>query len=492
VYIHDFVGEFIVIQWTDMRTEDANSLEDFQLILYNNSVPPYGDGEMKLQYKTFNNTTNGSFGGYTPEHGGYCTVGIENHNCTTGLEYTFDNEYPVAARTIVDQSALFITTRPAFEINETTITVSNYSGWNIVGLPVGANDADYLSIFPNAINNTLYSYDGSYTQEENLALGTGYWLRFSEVGENQIVGLPINSLSIAIQEGWNLISGITSTVEAGGIIDPSGLIVPGTMYNYNENGYANVSTLEPGIGYWIRSFGEGTIILQSSRTSKVNDPVSITSDMETMNKIRFNGAELYFGATITENEQLSYSLPPKPPIGGKDIRFFGDTKLCTSDDCLIEVMNDKQPLVVECAIKDGEVWELSPVITGEMKWSEIISLTGQKQITLAVHSDQWVLRKSTSLQTPTVFALHSNYPNPFNPATRITYDVPQETHIRLTVYDLLGSEVSTLVNQIEQPGFKTIIWNGRDHSGRPLSSGIYISRLETKTFSFSKKMLLLK
>jgi flagellar hook assembly protein FlgD len=72
------------------------------------------------------------------------------------------------------------------------------------------------------------------------------------------------------------------------------------------------------------------------------------------------------------------------------------------------------------------------------------------------------------------------------------YDVPQETHIRLTVNDLLGREVITLVNQIEQPGFKTIMWNGRDHSGRPLSSGIYISRLETKTSSFSKKMLLLK
>ena len=95
-------------------------------------------------------------------------------------------------------------------------------------------------------------------------------------------------------------------------------------------------------------------------------------------------------------------------------------------------------------------------------------------------------------QLPHILVLYPNYPNPFNPATRITYDVPQETHIRLTVYDLLGSEVSTLVNKIEQPGFKTIIWNGRDHSGRPLSSGIYISRLETKTFSFSKKMLLLK
>mgnify|MGYP000742991273 CR=1 FL=1 len=97
-----------------------------------------------------------------------------------------------------------------------------------------------------------------------------------------------------------------------------------------------------------------------------------------------------------------------------------------------------------------------------------------------------------SNMVPDQFNLFQNYPNPFNPATRILYDVPQETHIRLTVYDLLGSEVSILVNQTEQPGFKTIIWNGRDHSGRPLSSGIYISRLETKTFSFSKKMLLLK
>jgi len=103
---------------------------------------------------------------------------------------------------------------------------------------------------------------------------------------------------------------------------------------------------------------------------------------------------------------------------------------------------------------------------------------------LNVHTDSPVM--------PDRYILHPNYPNPFNPATRILYDVPQESHIRLMVYDLLGREVTTLVNKIEQPGYKAIMWNGRDHSGHSLSSGLYIYRLETESFSSSQKMLLLK
>ena len=485
VYTYDFDGEFMVIQWTDMRTEDANSLEDFQIILYNNSVPPYGDGEMKLQYKTFNNTTNGSFGGYTPEHGGYCTVGIENHNSTNGLEYTFDNAYPEAARTIVNQTALLITTRPAYEINEATIIVSNYSGWNIVGLPVDVNDTNYLSIFLNAIGNTLYSYDDGYTPEENMTLGTGYWLRFTEEGENQIVGLPVSSLSISINEGWNLIAGISSSVEIGGIIDPSGLIVPGTIYSFNENGYTNVNALEPGFGYWIRSFGDGTITLQSSRASKVSDSITMMTDMEKMNKIRFNAAELYFGVTITENELLSFSLPPKPPVGAFDARFTGDWKYC-SNEGVIEVMNQGTPITVEYSINDGEKWEIVDENGGVVElWSN-----GVMEISGDVF--QLVLRKSTSGVIPNIFTLHPAYPNPFNPVTSLRYDLPEQTQVTLTIYDLMGREVTQLINTTQEAGYKSVQWNATDMHGKPVSAGVYLCQIRAGEFVQTRKMVLLK
>ena len=79
---------------------------------------------------------------------------------------------------------MFITTKPPYEIDETIVTVSNIPGWNIVGLPVDVNDSNYLTIFPNAVNNTLYSYNDGYTQETNLSTVNGYWLRFYDEGEN--------------------------------------------------------------------------------------------------------------------------------------------------------------------------------------------------------------------------------------------------------------------------------------------------------------------
>ncbi len=101
---------YVIIEWSDMHTYDENSIETFQAILYD-SLTPTGDGEILLQYKDFNNTTDGDFGGYTPHHGGYSTIGTENHLGNVGLEYTFNNEWAPAAMELSDETALFITTQ---------------------------------------------------------------------------------------------------------------------------------------------------------------------------------------------------------------------------------------------------------------------------------------------------------------------------------------------------------------------------------------------
>ena len=102
--------DYVVVEWMNMKTNQYNSNETFQVILYD-SITPTGDDEIKIQYKDFNNTTNGDYSQYTPYHGCYSTVGIENHQATIGLEYTFDNQYPTAAAPLQNESALFITTR---------------------------------------------------------------------------------------------------------------------------------------------------------------------------------------------------------------------------------------------------------------------------------------------------------------------------------------------------------------------------------------------
>jgi flagellar hook assembly protein FlgD len=93
---------------------------------------------------------------------------------------------------------------------------------------------------------------------------------------------------------------------------------------------------------------------------------------------------------------------------------------------------------------------------------------------------------------PRVFELSNNYPNPFNPSTKIQFAVPHEQNIALIIYNLLGQRIRTLVQGVYAPGQYTVTWDGKDQVGRTLESGVYIYRLETGSIALVKKMLMLK
>jgi len=147
-----------------------------------------------------------------------------------------------------------------FEQNyEISLTIENDEKWNIVGLPVGIENNDVNDLFPNALSGTCYEYDESYSLAYSLVPGNGYWLRFSEEGSNSLEGVPIDSLSVFLSEGWNLISGPAYTCE---IDDPNGIVILGTLYGYSGQ-YFNASELQAGMGYWVRANGDGYIVLKA-------------------------------------------------------------------------------------------------------------------------------------------------------------------------------------------------------------------------------------
>jgi bacterial leucyl aminopeptidase len=90
------------------------------------------------------------------------------------------------------------------------------------------------------------------------------------------------------------------------------------------------------------------------------------------------------------------------------------------------------------------------------------------------------------------FALYSNYPNPFNPSTTIRYQVAGNSNVSLKIYNILGQEVRTLVKAAQTSGEHTIQWDGKDHTGAVVSSGIYIYRLQADHFVKSDKMMLIR
>ncbi len=98
-----------------------------------------------------------------------------------------------------------------------------------------------------------------------------------------------------------------------------------------------------------------------------------------------------------------------------------------------------------------------------------------------------------SLAIPTQFALHQNYPNPFNPSTQISFDVPEGSElVRLNIYNILGKNVSTLLNSVVNPGKHKVDWNAKDNEGNPVASGIYFYELSSPSFIARKKMLLIR
>ena len=93
---------------------------------------------------------------------------------------------------------------------------------------------------------------------------------------------------------------------------------------------------------------------------------------------------------------------------------------------------------------------------------------------------------------PEVFTLHQNYPNPFNPLTNISYDLPEDGLVSVNLYDMKGTLVKTLVNDVQSSGYKTLKWNGTNEKGQKVSAGLYLYRIEAEGFTDTKKMALLK
>jgi hypothetical protein len=302
-------------------------------------------------------------------------------------------------------------------------------------------------------------------------------------GSTFITGDIVDNLSVTVSEGWNLIGSIS---EPSGIIDSGGITIPNTIYNFGC-GYQRSDTLISGKGYWILSSSSGEVIMSSSAETD-----SFVNYMEGANELVFNNCNpLYFGITVPDSIQLSYSLPPKPLAGTFDVRYAGDLIYC-GDAGAIEVMNNSDSLVISYKVTnldDNTEWRLTTE-NGEyvLDSSGEISLDGNV-------SGLIIAKKTLSIAPdllPRVFTLHSNHPNPFNPITTLRYDLPSDALVTLSIYDMLGREITQLVNTSQQAGFKSVQWDATDSMGKPVSAGVYLYQIQAGEFVQTKKMVLLK
>ena len=139
----------------------------------------------------------------------------------------------------------------------------------------------------------------------------------------------------------------------------------------------------------------------------------------------------------------------------------------------------------------------------EINWNGYNTVNGWFSNPELNTNNQWVYRLDFQCKTsndlfvtddvsPKVFALHQNFPNPFNPVTTLRYDLPEQATVNIIIYDMLGRQVRTLVNQTQEAGFKSVLWNATNDHGKQVSAGVYLYQIQSGEFVQTKKMVLLK
>lgn len=354
--------------------------------------------------------------------------------------------------------------------------------WNMISMPVTAANMGTTVLFPNFTSQT-YSYSGGYQIVTALGTGQGYWIKYKNDTTIAVSGKKVNSTTIPVKNGWNmtgvydwsvLVSGITTT--------PTG-IISSQFYGYN-NGYVIPPSLSPGQGYWIKVTSDGVLNLPAASSSS-----QVASKFSTENQkdaLIFNvsdaegkSAGLRLLKDIAKIEK--YDLPPMPPKGIYDIRWSSDRNVEKRSDGIkvIEINSASYPVTL--SVTGGDV-RVKDLVTGQ-----IINQILKNGETLNI-SDKSIDRLTVEdINIPTEFKLLQNYPNPFNPETKIEYWLPSVVKVTLKIYDVLGREIETLVDKMQDAGKYEVNWNAARYS-----SGVYFYNITAGSNHSVKKMLLVK
>jgi hypothetical protein len=293
----------------------------------------------------------------------------------------------------------------------------------------------------------------------------------------------------------------------------------GDIFEYTEDGYRSAELIEPGRAYWVHTDDVQALWMRSyafvPRTEVDLHDGALTRDL---NSLRISDASgrsqtLFLASMGGEGDHRidlrAFELPPLPPEGAFDVRFGtgrmvdaigGDSNGSPQREIVIMIRGARYPITVE--------WNLTHLLPGPGR----ISLTpagpaqeagagsapgtpmdGHGSLTIdALPSGLLSIQVDGSSSVPSEFALGANYPNPFNPATTFTVDLPVAAEVRVEVVDILGRTVAELLTGPQPAGSHRLSWNGLVRNGIAAPSGVYIIRVTSANFNASRKALLVR
>ena len=218
----------------------------------------------------------------------------------------------------------------------------------------------------------------------------------------------------------------------------------------------------------------------SSFALSEQDSVYITMDNFATDSISFTWDE----SIDVDGDELLYDFTGSLKVNGQVKAEYSSSSLT-----IREMKIDHQSVFDEIFAAQAMFGEIEWDVSVRDSMVEVTSENGA--LTLGVNASAAVLSINGEL-LPEVFSLHQNYPNPFNPVTKLRYDLPENGHVNITIYDMLGREVKTLINQAQDAGYRSLIWDATNDYGKPVSAGIYLYQIQAGEYMQTKKMVLLK
>ncbi len=364
-------------------------------------------------------------------------------------------------------------------VNIVTSTFSTNAGWNLVSVPLMVEDFRKSELFPTAVSYA-YSFDNGYVTKDTLKNGEGYWLKFNSPQEHTLSGVDLQNLTINLKPGWNLIGTINGNVSVNSIeTNPPG-IIQGNIYGF-DGGYTPVNTLQKGKAYWLKSSQNGQLIINSAYAKRI---VDVSEILTIPNLIFMNGDGQKCSLRISADKpDEAFELPPLPPAPVFDVRFDMDRyNSQLKDEMIVNLSGVVPPVTIDYSEIDDLAFQVTDVIDGKFL-NQVLTKNNDVIINQKLDKLKIKLVKKNTFN----YSLEQNYPNPFNPSTYISFTIPAKMPVKLIVYDLLGNEVRTLINEELNMGKHSVKFDGSD-----LTSGIYFYKLITPDFISAKKMLLIK
>lgn len=365
---------------------------------------------------------------------------------------------------------------------KSTVNVSVNPFWNMVSVPVLAENMHVTSLFPGCYL-PAYGYNNGYVPVTDLVNGKGYWIQFENAGLYGISGIRPTPHEISVVQGWNMIGPFEEKIPVNRIVTNPPGIISTPFYGFNY-GYITADTLKPGKGYWVRTTSAGTIRRDTTVLMAYGGmPLDNMNNWTRLEISDEGGNKTSLYLARAEEITNDFLLPPPPPTGVFDVRFSSDALAeAFGQNHEISISSSAGALKVKAFNLGENRYKITDAVNGILINRE---LKEGEEITINESPDKLILVEENIL--PRTYELSQNYPNPFNPVTTIRYQLPNAGNVRLMLYDVIGREIKMLVDEYKSAGVYEVRFDASD-----LASGVYFYRIKSGTFSDLKKMILLK